>query len=231
MFVRTTNSKLPSKAKKMSKYIHNLVDQGEHQQLDFKFQVNDSRKIARTLVAFANTDGGKLLIGVKDNGVIAGVRTDEEYYMVEAAAGMYCKPEILFASRSWNMDGKQVLEIDVPELKKKPAFALADDDRWMAYVRVGNQNILATPLQVKFWKQQYSEQGSLIRYSENEKILLSFLSNNPFITLGKFSRMANLPRYKAENIIVDLMCAGLIEMSQNEHNTWFRLKDIKNLED
>ena len=43
--------------------IEELISQGEHQQLDFKFEVSDSKKIARTLSAFANTDGGRLLIG------------------------------------------------------------------------------------------------------------------------------------------------------------------------
>jgi predicted HTH transcriptional regulator len=57
----------------LNTYIKNLIKQGEHQQLDFKFEITDSKKIARSLVAFANTDGGKLLIGVKDNGAIAGV--------------------------------------------------------------------------------------------------------------------------------------------------------------
>lgn len=211
----------------MSRYIHNLISQGEHQQLDFKFQVNDSRKIARTLVAFANTDGGKLLIGVKDNGVIAGVRTDEEYHMIEAAASMYCKPEIDFAFRPWNIDGKQVLEIDVPALIEKPAFVLTEEERWMAYVRVGDQNLLATPLQIKLWKRQQSELGMVIKYSDNEKILLSYLNAHPFITLSKFSRLADIPRYKAENIIVNLMCAGLVEMGQNERHVWFRLKEAE----
>lgn len=209
----------------MSRYIHNLIAQGEHQQLDFKFQVNDSRKIARTLVAFANTDGGKLLIGVKDNGVIAGVRTEEEYHMIEAAAGMYCKPEIHFAFRPWNIDGKQVLEIDVPALKVKPAFVLTEEDRWMAYVRVGDQNILATPLQIKLWKRQNSEQGTVIKYSDSERILLTYLNAHPFITLSIFSRLADIPRYKAENILVNLMSAGLVEMGQNEHHVWFRLSE------
>ena len=59
-----------------------------------KFEISDARKIAKTLSAFANTDGGKLLIGVKDNGKIAGVRSDEEQYMIEAAAGLYCSPEV-----------------------------------------------------------------------------------------------------------------------------------------
>jgi predicted HTH transcriptional regulator len=209
----------------MSRYIHNLIAQGEHQQLDFKFQVNDSRKIARTLVAFANTDGGKLLIGVKDNGVIAGVRTDEEYHMIEAAAGMYCKPEIDFAFRPWNIDGKQVLEIDVPALKVKPAFVLTEEDRWMAYVRVGDQNILATPLQIKLWKRQSSERGIVIKYSDDERILMSYLNAHPFITLNKFSKLADIPRYKAENILVNMISAGLVEIGQNERYVWFRLSE------
>jgi len=79
----------------MSAFIHNLIEEGEHQQLDFKFEISDSKKIARSLVAFANTDGGKLLVGVKDNGAIAGVRSDEEFHMVEAAAQLYCRPDPL----------------------------------------------------------------------------------------------------------------------------------------
>ncbi|MFM9985970.1 MAG: helix-turn-helix domain-containing protein [Flavobacteriales bacterium] len=63
-------------------YIENKIAEGEHQRLDFKYAVNDSRKIAISLSAFANTDGGTLLIGVRDNGSIAGVKPDEEIHMV-----------------------------------------------------------------------------------------------------------------------------------------------------
>ena len=80
----------------MSKYIQSLIDQGENQVLDFKFEISDARKIARTLVAFSNTDGGKLLIGVKDNGKIAGIRSEEEYHMIDAAAELYCRPVVPF---------------------------------------------------------------------------------------------------------------------------------------
>ncbi len=209
----------------MSNYIKNLILQGEHQQLDFKFQVNDSRKIARTLVAFANTDGGKLLIGVKDNGVIAGIRTEEEYHMIEAAAGMYCKPEVDFASRHWNIDGKRVLEVDVPRAQVKPHYAKTDNGTWMAWVRVGDQNILADTIMVKYWKRQKSPQGTVIHYSDNEKLLLQYLSTHPTISLRKYCSIAHLPRNHAEDVIVDLMVAGLVEMGQNEFQTWFRIRD------
>ncbi len=81
------------KAIKGRYYVHELVEQGEHVNQDFKFAVSDPRKIARSISAFANHSGGHLLIGVKDNGVIAGVRTaDEEIYVVEQAAERYCRP-------------------------------------------------------------------------------------------------------------------------------------------
>ena len=75
-------------------YIYQLIEAGEHQQQDFKFEISDARKIAKTLSAFSNTDGGRLLVGVKDNGKIAGIRSEEEIYMIEAAAKLYCHPQI-----------------------------------------------------------------------------------------------------------------------------------------
>jgi predicted HTH transcriptional regulator len=212
----------------MSNYIQKLILQGEHQKQDFKFQVNDSRKIARTISAFANTNGGKLLIGVKDNGVIAGVRTEEEFYMIEAAAGMYCKPEIDFAHRSWKVDGKTVLEIDIPEIENKPCFAESEDGKWLAYIRVKDQNILASTIQLKYWKRMNSKAGTFIRYSEKEKALLDFLNENPFITVGRFCKIAGIPKYLAENLLVNLMITGIVEMGQNEKTTWFRLSDPDN---
>lgn len=77
-------------------HIHRLITEGEHQRLDFKFEISDARRIARSFAAFANTDGGRLLIGVKDNGAIAGIRSDEEFYMIESAAKVYCRPEVQF---------------------------------------------------------------------------------------------------------------------------------------
>ncbi len=207
----------------MSQYIQKLILQGEHQQQDFKFQVNDSKKIARTLVAFANTDGGKLLIGVKDNGVIAGIRAEEEYHMIEAAANMYCKPEIDFAYRHWNIEGRKVLEIDVPRAQIKPVYATSDEGRWMAYIRMGDQNILASTIMIKYWNRINSNHGALIKYSDKERMLLEYLNQHPFITLRQYCQLAALPKYLAENTLVNLMIAGVIEMGQNDKQAWFRL--------
>jgi predicted HTH transcriptional regulator len=205
-------------------YIKNLIQSGENQQLDFKFEISDSRKIARTLVAFSNTDGGILLIGVKDNGRIAGVRTDEEFFMVQAAAGMYCKPEVTFESKRWVTEGKTVLEITIPKGNNYPYFAEAEPGKWLAYVRVKDENILATSVHLKVWKNKTHKSGILIEYSEKVKMLLEYLESGSSITISKFCRIAFLPRNAAESILADLVYLGLVEMLYEEKHFVFKLK-------
>ena len=106
-----------------TQYIHALIAEGEHQQQDFKFEISDARKIAKTLSAFSNTDGGRLLIGVKDNGKIAGVRSDEEQYMIEAAARLYCRPEVSYSTQTYQVEGRSVLLVQIDESDRKPVYA------------------------------------------------------------------------------------------------------------
>lgn len=204
-------------------YIHKLIVQGEHQQLDFKFEIADSQKIARTFSAFANTDGGKLLIGVKDNGTIAGVRSAEEYYMAEAAANMYSKPEIKFKSKEWVVEGKKVLEITIPASNEKPHYAQNEDGKWLAYIRVHDQNILANRVLVNAWKRKKSKEGTYINYTEKEKLLLEYLENHDSITLSKFRRIAGISAYKAGNIFTNFLALDIIEIEISEKRTVYRL--------
>jgi hypothetical protein len=205
-------------------YIKRLIESGEHQQLDFKFEISDSRKIARTLVAFSNTDGGTLLIGVKDNGKIAGVRSDEEFYMVQAAAVMYCKPEIAFESKRWVVDGKTVLEITIPKGLNYPYFAQVTPNKWLAYIRVMDENILATAVHLKVWKNKTHNSGILMEYSGKVKKLMEYLELNPSISISKFCRTAFLPKNAAENILADLIYFGLIESFYKDHHFIYCLK-------
>ena len=50
------------------RHLLNLISEGEHQQQDFKYRVTDACKLAKSVSAFANTNGGRLLIGVRDDG-------------------------------------------------------------------------------------------------------------------------------------------------------------------
>ncbi len=207
----------------MSKYIRNLIDQGEHQELDFKFEIADSRKIARTLVAFANTNGGKLLVGVKDNGSIAGVRSDEEFFMIEAAASMYSRPEVAFITKEWEIDGKIVFEVSIPKSSKRPHFAPYKNDLWKAYVRVDDQNILANSILMKVWARENNKYGVTIRYREEEKILLDYLKEYGKITYAQFCKIAKIRKNQAETILVNFIVLNIIEMVITEKQVYYKM--------
>lgn len=214
----------------MDSYIKKLIQAGEHQQLDFKFEISDSRKIAKTLVAFSNTDGGTLLIGVKDNGKIAGVRTDEEFFMVQAAADMYCKPIITFQSKRWVVEGKTVLEITIPKGSEIPYFANTEPNRWLAYIRVKDENILATAVHLKVWRNKTHDKGILIEYGVKVKKLLEYLELNQSISLSRFCKMALLPKNAAENILADMIYFRLIDMIYQENHFVYRIKNRNSAE-
>jgi predicted HTH transcriptional regulator len=207
----------------MDSYILKLIQQGEHQQQDFKFCINDSKKIAKSLVAFANTDGGRLLVGVKDNGNIAGVRSDEEYYMVEGAATLYSKPQIKFTSRQWKAEGKTVLEIIVEPSPEKPHFAKDENGKWIAYIRKDDENILANRILIETWIKEKSPKGIYVSYSKDEKFLVDYLLDNNSVTLSKFIRLAQLDRSKAVDILSSFVLMKIINLDYSENRTVFTL--------
>ena len=211
-----------------SHHIQNLIAEGEHQQLDFKFEITDARRIARTLVAFANTDGGRLLIGVKDNGAIAGMRSDEEYYMVESAAKMYCRPTVDFDLREWTVNGKKVLEILIRKSTGKPHYAAHKDGKWLVYIRVEDQNLLANRVLLKVWEKEKQPKGVFLKFTETEKLLLDYLETNKSITLSKFQRMTGISRARAENILVKFILLHTIQINFTAQIIFYTLSEVKN---
>ena len=79
-------------------------------------------KSPKTLSAFANTDGGRLLIGVKDNGKIAVYVRMKKKYMIEAAAQLYCRPEVDYSMQTFHVEGRSVLVVQIDESEHKPRF-------------------------------------------------------------------------------------------------------------
>ena len=199
-----------------------LIEQGEHQQLDFKFEVSDSKKIARTLSAFANTDGGRLLIGVKDNGNISGIRSEEEYYMIEAASTVYTRPQVDFTATRWEVNGKTVLEVYIAPGKERPYLAPDKEGDYKAYIRVADENILATPVHLALWKHSEKEEER-VAYTEREQHLLHLFGTRKALTLSQCVRLAKMPRRQVCTILADFIRFGLVEQEFKKHTFCYKL--------
>lgn len=207
----------------MERYLRTLIAEGENQRLDFKFCVSDSRKIARTLVAFANSEGGKILIGVRDNGSIAGIRTDEEVYMIDTAAHLYCKPEIKFSIRQYSLAAKTVVEVIVEKGEERPYRVKDEDGRWIAYFRHKDQNLVANRVLLQVWRKEQKPKGVMVKFGKAENILLDYLSKNNSITISKFRKISSIPTGKAEAILANLLILRVIVMVSSEHGTTYEL--------
>jgi predicted HTH transcriptional regulator len=204
-------------------YLYNLIAQGEHETLEFKYEVNDARKIARTLVAFANTKGGHLLVGIKDNGVISGVFIDEEYYMVDSGAKLYSRPEIDFTVKIHPVaNGKHVLEFIIEPSASKPHKVIYPDKSPEAYIRVHDENIIAHPVWIKV--QQRLKSPCEIKYTGNHNKLLAYLKNNKAQPLEVIMREVFLSEKDAMEIITDLVVSGIMEIETTNLGTVFKLK-------
>ena len=204
------------KAIKGKFYIQKLIEEGEHEHQDFKFAISDARKIARSVSAFANNDGGHLLIGVKDNGNIAGVRNEEDIYVVEQAAQMYCRPSQKVEFAAYKTDGGAiVIKAAIAKASRRPVMAQEADGVWRAYYRVKDENIAATELMVRAWRKKESTRGALLSFSDTERVLINYLERYGETTIEEFMKIAHISHHTAQEIIIKLFAIDVIDFCYN----------------
>lgn len=207
----------------MDLYLKKLIEEGENQQLDFKYCISDCRKIARTLTAFANSDGGRILIGVRDNGSIAGIKSDEEIYMVDTAAHLFCRPEITYSIKQHTTGGKTILEVEVIKGIKRPYQVKNENGRWLSYFRHNDQNLVANRVLLQIWRKEGKRSGVLVKFGKAENSLMDYLKNNGSITLSKFRKIARISSYKAEAVLANLIIFKVLIMNSSEKGFTYEL--------
>jgi len=189
-------------------YLLSLIREGEHQQQDFKYRVADACKLAKTVSAFANTDGGRLLIGVRDDGHLAGVRSEEEIYMMHQAAYKYCKPEASIKFDTYHVEGRTIVIATVPPSPNRPICALDEESSKRAYIRINDENIVASPVHLALWREQQKPQGAIMTYNDSVKQLLNVLEGER--TLNQIVRASRLPRPKVIALLARLIRFGIV---------------------
>ena len=208
-----------------------LTSEGEHQQQDFKYRGADAVKLARSVSAFANTDGGRLLIGVRDDGHLSGVRSEEEIYMMHQAAYRYCRPEASIKFDTYHVDGRTIVVATVPRSERRPVYALDDEGQRRAYIRIADENIVASPVHIKIWRDERSPRGAAFTYGEADQRLMAAMTFAPdaptgqtvWLRLNQIVRRSRLPRPKVITLLARLVRFGLVSWRLEEHQFVFAL--------
>ena len=188
-----------------------LIDKGESQTLDFKRKITHPKKIAKTLVSFANTQGGKLLIGVDDDKKIIGVDPDEEKYIVNEALVQYCQPtfELDYLAIE-DTYGKYVLIVSIPESQNKPHFVIGTDQTKKAYVRMNDKSILASKMLLKNMQKGIVENTAKRNLNKVQQVLLEYLSVHEKITVKQYAKLCNLSERRAKRILIEQTLNGFL---------------------
>jgi len=205
--------------------LEKLVFKGEGVQLDFKQSITNQKKIARTLAAFANNRGGKLLIGVKDNGFLMGCDAEEEMYMIYEAAEHFCEPpvDVVFTIYE-DEEGLQILEADIKNSLRKPHFAMDEHDEWQLYMRSMDKTLLASKTTQRTLQYEDDEKININDLDSKSQFVLDYLKTKEFITPKILNQKLNISLQRANKILVALTKAGLILYNKDGRGDYYVLR-------
>ncbi|RIJ41691.1 AlbA family DNA-binding domain-containing protein [Pontibacter oryzae] len=202
--------------------LQRLITYGENDKVDFKQRVTKPDKIARTIVSFANTRGGIILVGVKDNGYVCGVDPEEEKHTIQLAADFYCNPPVPISYEEVEQEDRTVLKVIIPESSRKPHFAKLKEDDWRGYVRV-NDTSVQTSRMVNKVLESSTPAFEQLPLNRHELSVIDYLKLHPRITLRQFMKMANLSERRAYRIMVKLVIHGYLLLHDKEKEEFYTL--------
>ncbi len=125
--------------------ITQLIKLPESNTLEFKRDASSLDSLLKSVVAFANTAGGIILVGVEDNGVISGLSSPEKVQEKIASGVADCiRPQLIPDFQIVTIEEKQILVVQVDYV---PAPHYLSDKGELAgvYIRLGNTNRVASP--------------------------------------------------------------------------------------
>ncbi|UYZ63877.1 AlbA family DNA-binding domain-containing protein [Hymenobacter weizhouensis] len=206
--------------------LQELIRQGEGERLEFKKKTTHPTRIARTLSSLANTHGGRVLVGVDDDGRVVGVRdAEEEIYQLRQAAAHYIDPPLTLRFREVEEDGRVVVVVTVPESSEKPHRAQVADGDWRAYVRVRDESVQSSQLTERVLQRQAAAAPRFERLPLNKEELavLDYLRKNARITLAQYMKLLNIGQRRAFRTLIKLTLHGYIRHHDKEREVYYTL--------
>lgn len=203
--------------------LRKLVALGESASLEFKRKASYPDKIVREMIAFANARGGILLVGIGDDGEVAGLKHPEDESYVIQQSLRKCSPRLPVTETFIPVgNGRHVIQYHIAESQSKPHYFL-DGEKKEAYIRVNDQSIKASREVREIARRSQVKKDIRFHYGEHEKWLMHYLDTNPTITLKEFIRLNGVRKYYASKKLVLLVLANVLTITPHEKGDLFSL--------
>lgn len=205
-----------------------LIEEGENLQCEFKRHFTTSEKIAREMIAFANTKGGYLIFGVDDDREVVGVDSEKsESEMIKDAAENYCEPPLVYSIDFLEVYGKEVVVASIPESESKPHRLQDyenefDINKAVVLVRVNDKSVTASKEMVRILRAN-SADISLKKYTigQTEKMVFEYLGKYERISVKELSNLVNISERRASRTLVKMVRANLLLIHTKDNGEEF----------
>ena len=194
-----------------------LVSRGEGASLEFKRKATFPQKIVREMIAFANTKGGILLIGIGDDGSLAGLKHPEDELHVMTEALKKVRPSMQYKVTLIPIaNARMVIQYEIPESKRKPHYFIDEKKMKESFVRVDDKSIKASRELREIVKRKQRMKDVRFHYGEHEKFLMQYLDEKKTITLKEFVALSGLNRLYASRKLILLVLANVLRIIPHE---------------
>lgn len=203
------------------KGLKQLVKGGETVNVEFKLKTNHPDKIMKEVVAFANTTGGLLLLGVSDDRQIKGLRfADEDCFIIQKAIEKYIYPKIDYEIERVRIEGEyEVLIFHIPLSPFKPHYVDTDgiELNRKAYVRIADKSVQASREMREVMKGQRKGKELRFAFGPKERLLMKYLESNKAITSRQFAEVAKIPKKSASRTLILLVLTNVLQIIPKEN--------------
>jgi len=199
------------------KELKELIEEGENIQCEFKRKFSTPDKIAREMIAFANTKGGYVIFGVDDDKEIIGVESEKETaeFIKETALSM-CELLLDFQISFVEIESKEIVVASIPESSNKPHRLQDYSDQFdinqaVVTIRVNDKSVQASKEMIRILR---SNSGNLAlkKYAvgSNEKTVFEYLAKKERISVKELSNLVNISERRASRTLVKMVRANLL---------------------
>lgn len=207
--------------------LNKLIEDGESSTLEFKRKFSSPEKIAKEMIAFANSKGGTILFGVDDDRTIIGVESEKgEMELIDTAARFFCEPEIAYDYEIISIKNSDIVAVHIPESSNKPHKLLSDfnTEETKVYIRYNDTSVLASRETINILKGSNKKSHSVkITFGEIEKTLFKYLEENDRITVKGFKKLVNISERRASRILVNLVRTEVLRHHRIDNNEFFTI--------
>lgn len=212
-----------------TKQLLEIISNGESTTVEFKRKCTKPEKLAKEIVALANTKGGYLIVGVDDDGTIYGIDSEKsEQDILEKTCQFYIEPPIEPFFEIAYIKEKYLLIMKIESSNHKPHKVIIDENQTdkeekKAYIRVGEKSVEASREMTRLLKSQTDDKPLKLSIGNNEKRLFAFLEKNERITVNDFAHLVNISNRRAERLLIRLVRAGVIQIHNDSTYDYFTL--------